>query len=84
MPEDICQRCGGNNIWSWSVDSDRFNAAVNALGLDSGAILCPTCFVDGHELATGLRVTWRLAPDPVHFFHHIGSINGERLPRENP
>jgi hypothetical protein len=78
-PEDTCQRCGGNNIWSWSVDSDRFNAAMEALGLDSGAIVCPVCFVDGHELATGLRVTWRLEPSKQSGFHHIGSIDGERL-----
>jgi hypothetical protein len=35
MSDDIeatCQRCGGNNP-TWSVDSDRFNMAVEALGL---------------------------------------------------
>jgi hypothetical protein len=80
--EDKCQRCKGNNIWSWSVDSDRFNAAMESLGLDSGAIVCPTCFVDGHELATGLRITWTLEPLKGHGgFHHIGAIEDERPAR---
>lgn len=77
--EDTCQRCGGNNIWSWNVPSDRFNAAMKALGLTSVAIVCPTCFVDGHELATGMRTVWTLQPDS--YFHHIGAIDEERLPR---
>jgi hypothetical protein len=77
--EDTCQRCGGDNIWSWFVPSDRFNASMEALGLNSGAIVCPVCFVDGHERATGMRTSWQLVPD--HPFHHIGSIDGERGPR---
>ncbi len=78
-PEDTCQRCGGNNIWSWNVPSDRFNVAMIALGLTSAAIVCPTCFVDGHELATGMRTVWTLQPDGA--FWHIGNIEGERPPR---
>lgn len=61
-PEETCQRCGRPNIWSWSVDSDRFNVAVEALGLTVAAIICPVCFAEGHEKATGLRCTWRLIP----------------------
>jgi hypothetical protein len=80
-PEDTCQCCGGDNIWSWYVPSDRFNAAMEALGLNSVAIVCPVCFVDGHELATGMRTSWQLVPD---MFHHIGSIEGERSPRRRP
>lgn len=79
--EDYCQRCGGDNIWSWNVPSDRFNAAMEALGLHAGVIVCPVCFVDGHELATGMRSTWTLVPD---LFHHIGSIESERPPRTTP
>ena len=60
--EDRCQRCRGKNVSSWFVDSDRFNLAVTALGLDSGAIICPGCFVEGHEAATGSLTTWKLLP----------------------
>lgn len=74
-PERFCERCGSRNIWSWSVDSDRFNAAMAAIGLDSGAIVCPSCFASAHEKATGMRCTWRLVPDTP--FHHIDD-EGER------
>jgi hypothetical protein len=60
-PEDDCQRCGGNNP-TWSVASDRWNLAVEALGLTSIAMLCPGCFVAGHQLATGMRCAWDLVP----------------------
>ena len=65
-PETYCHRCGGKNVRSWFVESDRFYAAVEALGLNVGAIVCPGCFVVGHELATSLGCTWRLVPD-THF-----------------
>jgi hypothetical protein len=80
--EDTCQRCGGNNIWSWNVPSDRFNVAMKALGLTSAAMVCVTCFVDGHELATGMRTVWTLQPDGA--FWHIGNVEGERPPRVTP
>lgn len=65
-PEDYCQRCGNRNAGSWSVDSDRFNAAMEAIGLRSTSIVCPSCFVEGHEKATGLKCTWQLVPG-THF-----------------
>ncbi len=74
--EDWCQRCGAANPWSWHVDSDRFNAAMKALDLTSIAIVCPTCFIDGHEMATGMRTVWTLHPDGP--FWHIGNIEDER------
>ncbi len=61
-PETFCHRCGGKNVSSWFVDSDCFNVAVRALGLTITTILCPGCFVFGHELATGVRCTWELNP----------------------
>lgn len=64
-PEDYCQRCYSRNI-TWTVDSDRFNAAAEELGYRSTSILCIACFVVGHELATGLRCSWGLAP-ATHF-----------------
>lgn len=60
-PEDYCQRCSKPNP-NWSVDSDRFNAAMKGLGLDSSAIVCPSCFVEGHEKATGMTCSWDLVP----------------------
>lgn len=68
-PEDFCHRCGGKNVRSWSVDSDRFNAALgypNEHPYDG--IVCPGCFVELHEQATGLQTVWRLAPDPTVSF----------------
>ena len=61
-PESFCHRCGGKNIMSWSVDSDRWNLALTAVEAPGG-ILCPACFVEGHEAATGLVTTWKLVPD---------------------
>lgn len=59
--EVTCQRCGGNNP-TWFVESDRFNMSVAALGLTSVAIICPGCFVEGHELASGMHCSWQLVP----------------------
>lgn len=60
-PEDRCQVCLGPNP-SWVVDSDRFNAAMEALGLDRAAIVCPNCFIVGHQIATCLVTSWELVP----------------------
>jgi hypothetical protein len=62
-PEDYCHRCGGINVPSWSVDSDRFNAALGPyLEQPYNGIVCPGCFARLHEAATGLTVTWQLVP----------------------
>lgn len=61
-PETTCDRCGGPNLPSWWVDSDRFNAAMEAIGLHRGVIVCPQCFVEGHEKATGMTTSWELRP----------------------
>lgn len=61
-PEGDCQECGRSNEGSWFVDSDRFNAAMHAIGRGRGAIVCPSCFIAAHERATGLSTSWRLVP----------------------
>lgn len=63
-PEDFCHRCGCPNLPSWCVASDLWNRAVEALGLTVVTILCPQCFVEGYEKATGLSPTWVLTVDP--------------------
>lgn len=62
-PEDYCHRCGGRNVPSWTVDSDRFNVALAHPNehLYNG-IVCPGCFVVLHEKVTGMRTDWRLVP----------------------
>jgi hypothetical protein len=66
-PEDRCQRCGGHNI-AWSIDSDRFNTAVNR-----SEIVCPTCFVVAHERATGMHCCWTLVPSaPFRWISDLG------------
>ncbi|MFW7414731.1 hypothetical protein [Demequina sp. SO4-18] len=55
-PQATCEICGGANP-SWHVDSDRWNTA-----LYRGAIACPSCFIEAHEAATGMRSTWALVP----------------------
>lgn len=55
-PEDFCQRCGARNP-VWTVDSDRFNTAVNR-----SEIVCPSCFIFAHEKATGMATVWQLTP----------------------
>ena len=60
--EDYCHRCGSINP-SWSVDSDRFDAAMGPyLTHRWNGIICVGCFVQLHEWATGLRCTWQLTP----------------------
>lgn len=74
-PEDFCHRCGCRNI-SWSIDSDRFNLAMGgqtAVHKWNG-IICPQCFVELHEAATGLRCSWSLVP--LTHFHWIQEIEG--------
>lgn len=64
-PEDYCHRCGGRNVSSWWVDSDRFNLAFGPPEQHPyQGIVCPGCFVDAHEKASGLTASWRLLPDP--------------------
>lgn len=60
-PEDYCHCCGGRNVSSWFVDTDRFNAAFPGEHPFNG-IVCPGCFVASHEQATGLTCTWQLLP----------------------
>lgn len=80
-PEDYCHRCGSRNAGSWSVDSDRFNAAVDALGLTNVTIICPSCFVYGHEKATGLRCSWQLVVGTP--FHPIENARRDAVQWEN-
>lgn len=54
--EGKCERCGGRNP-VWSVDSDRYNMALNR-----SETVCPTCFVFAHERATGMKTVWELHP----------------------
>lgn len=62
-PEDFCHRCGNRNVGSWFVASDRFNAAMGRhVEHQWNGIVCPACFVELHEAATGLRTTWELVP----------------------
>ena len=68
-PEDFCHRCGAINP-SWSVDSDRFNAALGTYGTHRwNGIVCVGCFVQLHEAATGLSCSWQLTP--LTHFHPI-------------
>lgn len=55
-PEDTCKRCGRPNP-VWWVDSDRYNTAVNR-----SEIVCPVCFIEAHERATGMTTSWKLEP----------------------
>lgn len=72
-PEDYCHRCGGRNP-SWWVDSDRFNMAFGPPEQHPyQGIVCPGCFVEAHEKATGLHCTWMLVPDPTTPFRSIES-----------
>lgn len=49
---------------SWVTDTDRFNTALGPPhNHPHNGIVCPGCFVDLHEQATGLMCTWRLVPD---------------------
>ncbi len=68
-PEDYCHKCGGVNVPSWSVDSDRFNMAFSREHA-YGGIVCPGCFVVAHERATGMYTTWKLVPDAMVPFQH--------------
>jgi hypothetical protein len=62
-PEDFCHECGRANLSSWAIDSDRWNLAMGA----PQGIVCPQCFVEKWEEATGLRAHWRLVPEAIHW-----------------
>lgn len=57
-PEDYCHRCGTRNVWSWSVDNPLWNVAIGA----TSPILCPQCFTEAYQRATGTegRCHWEL------------------------
>jgi hypothetical protein len=61
-PESRCEQCGGRNL-SWFTSSDRWRAANGWPDNYRDGILCPACFVERWEKATGLRAVWRLMPD---------------------
>jgi len=56
-PEDYCHHCGQRNIKPWYADSALWNQAAEV-----HEILCPQCFVEAYEAATGESPIWRLAP----------------------
>jgi hypothetical protein len=60
-PEDFCHRCGHPNL-SWYVDSTLWGEAWDRVEPGIQSVLCPQCFAELWELATGLRVTWELRP----------------------
>lgn len=72
-PEDFCDQCGRPNI-VWSVDSDRWNLAVS----DRAKVLCPVCFVEAWEAATGMQAIWELVPT------HIGVPQSDTRPPPAP
>lgn len=51
--ETVCNRCGAWNMPYWWAHYPQFNRAMTALGLDSGAIVCPLCFIRGLTMADG-------------------------------
>lgn len=59
-PEDFCHRCGRSNI-TWSVQSEFWNVAVPEVV----SILCPQCFVELYNAATGSDYSWELLPDAL-------------------
>jgi len=73
--ERWCRRCGGRNPWSWSVESDRWNLATAHDDWLRNMILCPGCFVELHEQASGMRTTWVLLPNPASTFKHIEDLS---------
>lgn len=68
-PEDYCHRCGGKNVESWWVDSDRWQAAFPNGDAEYNGIVCPGCFVDLHKEHTGLKCSWKLVSDTP--FRHV-------------
>ena len=58
-PEAWCQECDRPNA-VWFAPNKIWNAAVP----DRVGILCPACFANAYETATGERPVWRFAPEP--------------------
>lgn len=57
-PEDVCERCGRNNI-VWFTDNELWN---NIAGQKGFHVLCPICFVSIAERY--IEVTaWKLVPE---------------------
>ena len=61
-PEDFCHRCGHPNL-SWFVAGPLWHEAWSQVEPDIQSVLCPQCFGELWERATGLRITWEMRPD---------------------
>ena len=70
-PEEICERCGNENVPGWYAPNDLWNRVV---GCPNG-ILCPQCFVQQAE-AAGERGPWLLTSEYVDY----RSVRGLLLP----
>lgn len=63
-PEDFCHRCGRRNP-VWWVDANQWETATEDRPRGELDILCPSCFVELHEAATGQRFLWELRITPT-------------------
>lgn len=61
-PEDYCHRCGRRNP-SWWVDGKQWRTATEHRDRGYIDILCPPCFVEEYERATGTTTSWALVCD---------------------
>lgn len=45
-PEETCQRCHNQNVYSWHAPSPLWNAVMRdkETGTDVYSVVCPTCF----------------------------------------
>ena len=59
-PETFCHRCGHRNM-NWWTEGDDWATATDDLSRRELEILCPPCFADLWEQATGERVAWKVS-----------------------
>lgn len=62
-PEDFCHRCGIRNH-SWAADRQSWLEATTSYAEQTGheGILCPSCFIELHQQATGQATIWAIHP----------------------
>ena len=61
-PEDFCWVCGRRNP-VWNAPPEEWAVAAQVLSAGEGAVICPTCFAEAWEKATGRQVVWRVEVD---------------------
>jgi hypothetical protein len=82
-PETYCHRCGQRNLHSWATAHDLWSQACETGLMPGSHIVCPQCFTEMWETATGRAVSWTLSiDDPGAAVYATGAAEADDLERD--